>query len=449
MNRCRLLPSLPFLLLAVALGCGDAADLVDEGSRGMRSAAIINGSADSGHPSVGLLSSGAEYLCTATLIGRSTVLTAGHCVTKKGPGYVNYPVIFTLDSFLAPSKAVDVTVHPDFGKYYYTADLAVVKLQSPVIDVIPSRLPTKAPTKGQNVELVGFGITSSDAPISGGVKRKTQNTIAIVDALEISFHGGTGAVGNICKGDSGGPTFAQEDGQEVIIGVHSTGSVPCGSAGTDARVDAYKDWIIKAAKGDVGNDKDYHAPVVQFISPVNGDTVGADFAVKVQATDNVGVTRVEVDIEGQALSPMTAPPFDFPLKGVLPGSKIITARAFDKEKNMGQSIITVMVAPAEVKSGFGVRCVEDQDCLSGVCVSDPLSGGKFCSEPCDLANDACPAGHTCQTASGRPICLPGTAASPPAESGCTLAGQAPLPQNWPLLLLLLGFCLALVQRRRR
>src|SRR5687767_4483964 len=71
--------------------------------------AVRNGEDDAGHPSVMLVVGGGRGYCTATLIGRQTALTAGHCV------------IAAADMELAPSRysrpearyrLTDAVVHP-------------------------------------------------------------------------------------------------------------------------------------------------------------------------------------------------------------------------------------------------------------------------------------------------------------------------------------------------
>ncbi len=197
---------------------------------------ITNGQNDSGHPSVGYLKSGGS-VCTATLIGKRTVLTAGHCVKTYGSSSIR------LGGQTYHSS--QIIRHPSYGGGNQN-DVAVIILSQPVNGIKPTPVANFVPQNGQQITLVGFGKTGE---YSGGVgtKRMTTNTIGKVRSTTFSFYGSK----NAANGDSGGPTFVMHNGQEVTIGVHSTKSGACGNGGTDMRVDTYLNWIKQVANGDV------------------------------------------------------------------------------------------------------------------------------------------------------------------------------------------------------
>lgn len=195
---------------------------------------ITDGQQDPGHPSVGELTSGGAG-CSATLIGKHTVLTAGHCVPAS-------TAVFQLNG--QSYSSAQVHRHPQYSGGNAN-DVAVVILQQDV-NLAPSPIATGGPQAGQSITLVGFGKTGENAS-DYGTKRMGVNNISQVAATTFSFQGAS----NVCNGDSGGPTFLNIGTQEVVIGVHSTKSGFCGSGGTDMRVDAYKQWITQVAAGDV------------------------------------------------------------------------------------------------------------------------------------------------------------------------------------------------------
>ena len=191
---------------------------------------ITDGQADHGHPSAGQLSG-----CTGTLIGKRTVLTAGHCVGSSGYFKVNGQKYYSQRIYR----------HPSYGGGNRN-DVAVMVLKQDVQGVAPTPIATQAPTDGMAITLVGFGKTG-EYKSDYGTKRFTTNTIYRVYTSIFSFKGSK----NICNGDSGGPTYAMYGGQEVVIGVHSTKSGWCGNGGNDMRVDKYVSWIKQVAGGDV------------------------------------------------------------------------------------------------------------------------------------------------------------------------------------------------------
>ena len=430
----------PVFLLTVTVACGGEDP---ELALGWDAPAIVNGTKDTGHTSVGRIAGGAEGHCTATLIGPRTLLTAAHCLTNKGPGYIVMPISFSF-SGLDTYDAESAVVHPSYGQYYFSYDIGVVRLKQVVTKQTPSPLASAAPKVGQKAVLVGYGITGT-GKYDSGVKRVGTNTISYLNKDYLSFSGSSGSSSNLCSGDSGGPSFGTENGKEVIIGVHSTGSVPCGTSGNDMRVDIYRDWIIKSSKGDVGNTKDLQKPTVYILSPTDYDVLETAFKVRVQASDNVGVVRVELKVDNKKVAQLTAPPFEFSLKNVAQGSRRISALAFDKAGNGAQDNVDVIVTAQSAKAAFGAPCTTDTDCKTGLCVDRPSGTGRFCTDTCDPADDKCPEGYSCQAAGGRNVCMPPPDDSEPptTERGCAVGHGSPAAGFTLLLLLLLAI------RRRR
>lgn len=200
--------------------------------------AIVNGTKHYGHPSVVQLRHGGS-LCTATLIGQKTALTAAHCVK---PGDTHYLVVDGLWQLASSYKR-----HESYTTTGHDNDIALVFLGAS-IGVAPSRVSTLSPGYGQAITMVGYGKTGEGATDSG-IKRIASTTLSSKTSTRLKYF--TKGLGNICNGDSGGPSFASIEGQEVQVGVHSLKYGKCGDGGADVRVDAYKDWIVKHSNGDV------------------------------------------------------------------------------------------------------------------------------------------------------------------------------------------------------
>ena len=92
---------------------------------------------------------------------------------------------------------------------------------------------------------------------------------------------------------------------------------------------------------------DTEAPVTAITAPSGGSTVSGTTSVTATATDNVGVTRVELWVDG-ALGPMdTSSPYSFSWNtaGLSNGSHTLQSRAYDAAGLTGSSaIVTVTVS---------------------------------------------------------------------------------------------------------
>ena len=92
---------------------------------------------------------------------------------------------------------------------------------------------------------------------------------------------------------------------------------------------------------------DATAPLVALTDPEPATTVSGIVMLGATASDNVGVTRVQFEVDGQAVgAPVTTPPFQTPwdTRTASPGSHTITADATDAARNTGTSAgVTVTV----------------------------------------------------------------------------------------------------------
>jgi len=265
-------------LSATACGPGQFDDL-DEIAMG--SEPITDGTTYAGHPSVGWLHIGGTTLCTATLVGPTTVLTAAHCI-QAGQSHVFY---------VGSGSYSSASEHPH-GSYNATTkahDIAIVKLASTPSGITPSVISELTPSVGTALTLVGYGITATGAT-DQGTKRMATNTVATINSTKFRFDGTGSGQGNTCFGDSGGPAFATLGGREVVAGTTVGGSSPCGSYGVDSRVDYYSDWIKTTAGGDLTGTC---ASLSLAGSPVSGSSVAAGATVALTATATCGTGTAE------------------------------------------------------------------------------------------------------------------------------------------------------------
>ncbi len=180
-------------------------------------------------------------MCSASLITPRVVLTAGHCTKELAAQYgisedlitANMQVFFGNDVNGANVKAVglsEVHVNPGYATGSNGSvdnDINVLVLKEPVDWVEPvwfKEKPVKAGAAGDEVISVGYGITSSAAQSSNGVKRDATLVLTGADSSFIYTNAVTNPGNtNICSGDSGGPQYAMVDGHLEQWGVHSFG----------------------------------------------------------------------------------------------------------------------------------------------------------------------------------------------------------------------------------
>ncbi|MFM8410886.1 MAG: trypsin-like serine protease [Alphaproteobacteria bacterium] len=201
---------------------------------------IVNGLETQSHPTVGALlwkpAPGVYYeVCSGTLVGCGTFLTAAHCVCDGNtfaqcgtPDPADYAV------YLQNVGIVDVSsiaVNSSFA-FGSRGDVSVVRLASPTTGVRPTKVNTeRRPSFGTLGEIVGYGITRGNGGDAGLLRRGEVLTspCAYVDPAQhvcwqfFSPLAAPGFDSNTCNGDSGGPLFADLGDGERVVGITSGG----------------------------------------------------------------------------------------------------------------------------------------------------------------------------------------------------------------------------------
>ena len=117
---------------------------------------------------------------------------------------------------------------------------------------------------------------------------------------------------------------------------------------------------------------DTTAPTVTMTAPTNGSTVTGTINASANATDNVGVTRVEFFRDGVSLGSDTSSPYSiaFNTTTVANGSHTFGARAYDSAGNVGNATnVTVTVsntAPPPSSSGAVKQTIANGSTISNL-----------------------------------------------------------------------------------
>ena len=384
---------------------------------------IVNGLTTSDYPTTGVLLVGNPGLmfltCSATLIGCETVLTAAHCFCSPtddcqgadAPDPSDYFVYFQHGGILGVSS---IAIRGDF--VFPVADVAVLKLSSPVEGIAPTPIDTTGASAGLEGTIVGFGRTGG-ANNDYGIKRLGAVEIAACEAgiSETSSVcwdfsnplGPAGADSNTCNGDSGGSLFIDYGAGPTLAGVTSGGFTSnClpDDFSFDADVAFYNAWIQTEGGSDLANTTcgaipqigDPDAQVLTFEGQVSSSVVEETHSFTVGS--GIGVLRVtmngddaienDFDLYLRRGAPPTTSQFDCvhatasqfascKITSPAPGTWYATVRRFSGQGDY-QATATL----------FGPDC------------ADPLNDG----EPCDDAN-ACTASDTCQSGAcaGTPV----------------------------------------------
>jgi secreted trypsin-like serine protease len=188
--------------------------------------------------------------CTGALVARKWVITAGHCfhdinrvpVGGPPPYHMTVTIGRTDDSDIGGHVAhvINVAQSP-------VNDVALAELDVPVDDITPIRLPARAPAAGDQLEIAGWGATSTATPV---VPSKHLQlgwfSISSVDATHAYVRGvAPQADTSACDDDSGAPYFVPDGARlGTLVAVENTGpNCPHTSAETTARIDVITGWI--------------------------------------------------------------------------------------------------------------------------------------------------------------------------------------------------------------
>lgn len=201
-----------------------------------------------------------SHRCGTTLIARTWVVTAAHCVTNADytpmPADMFHIAIGNPDRDLGEHIGVSaVVVHPDYGQgKENNADIALLELD---------RAATQRPANigyvgvGDDVRMVGWGRTVADDPASLPTYLQELDSTRLANSRCVAGDEWDITVGDICVdipggntgpcyGDSGSPVLAKDGrGRWEILGVVSRGPGTGCLNGPEVYTSThfYEDWI--------------------------------------------------------------------------------------------------------------------------------------------------------------------------------------------------------------
>jgi hypothetical protein len=404
---------------------------------------IVNGLYSSQYPSVGMLMDSSNFdvanmICSGTLIGCQTFLTAGHCVAGDlDPS--SYSVFFQHAGFFSVAS---VTMRSDFN--FPVGDVAIVKLTTPVTGIAPTPLDTTAaPAIGTPATIAGFG-RSGGSNEDAGLKRVGDVTTAsctngVSGTTSVCWNfsdpvGPPGTDSNTCNGDSGGPLFVDFGGGDTVAGVTSGGTssncLPTDNS-YDANVFFYRAWIQAQGGADLSNTSCGSIPqvgqsgatVTAFSGQLSSATPQGTYAVTV--SPGTELLRVSLNANDDGLtdfdlyvkqgSPPTLADYDCRQFGSNPfGFCQFTAPAagtwyvlVNQYAGSGtyQVTATTFGGACSAPDSDGLPCddnnvcTQNDTCAGGVCagaaVSDgtPCDDGNVCTQPDTCQGGSCTSGH--------------------------------------------------------
>jgi subtilisin family serine protease len=134
---------------------------------------------------------------------------------------------------------------------------------------------------------------------------------------------------------SANPSLTPQQAVDIVCGTADD----LGAPGFDiyygwGKIDIYRAVLAASQSAQAG---DTAAPSVSMTAPAAGAVLSGTTGISVSATDNVGVTRVDLYIDGSLAGSLTAPPYQWTWNTAQAsdGSHIISAKAYDGAGNMG------------------------------------------------------------------------------------------------------------------
>lgn len=190
--------------------------------------------------------------CSGALVNTLWIITAGHCFRDADGVRVERPVadLTTATVGRAVLSGTNGEVRTIVAvRQLWSTDIAVAKLDHPVVGIAPIALGRTAPTVDQQLRLTGYGSVTGSNPTPSGRLLTGQFTVSAVGATTVGVKGYAPAPDtSACPYDSGAPYFVEDaDTPATLVSIESNGpTCPHAQEETTSRIDVAADWISNA-----------------------------------------------------------------------------------------------------------------------------------------------------------------------------------------------------------
>ncbi|MBI3184079.1 MAG: S1 family peptidase [Myxococcales bacterium] len=460
------------LALAALVGCAQRPG--EHADPSFRRDAILGGTSDFADPEVFMIEmsyDGGASLCTSTLVGRRTLLTAAHCLQPEAgrlPRVRATNLTAARDAgdsdFISSSK---VRPHPGYTSGgSFANDIGLVLLdRAPTVRFKPWNRDSVSGLQRQPARLVGYGQTSAGGR-DWGTKRSVDISFNVVGE-EVVY--GTVETTGTCQGDSGGPAIHPwNGGEERVVAITSFGPEGCGR-GSSERVDRHKAFIDQWFAENEDPQCTADAQCKQGCSPADPDCLClADGACGSCQSPGTDPDCPESCVQNQVCSvsacadpdcqPFGSPcGFDEqcqtrrcvadPQQPSYCSKTCTTAAECGSEMECSQGVCTKRQLPV---AALGESCTPGQTfCASPWAVCTGRTGEEtFCRRRCLVTSDCTP-GECAEDASGLRFCLPAVMVKKMGSTYDAAPGCAALPVPSGALGVLGAWLLVLLRRRCR
>jgi secreted trypsin-like serine protease len=192
--------------------------------------------------------------CSAALVARRWIVTAGHCFHDVARNPVSGPVPYPTTATIGRTDVSDEDGHvigvTDVVQSPVN-DIALARLAAPVRDIRPLAVGSRRPRTGDLLRMVGWGSLTAVNPTPATQLQTGRFRVSSVAPTTVGVTGyAPERDTSACTYDSGAPYFVERHGRAVLVSVESGGpDCPHALEETTARADIVVPWIRSVIGG--------------------------------------------------------------------------------------------------------------------------------------------------------------------------------------------------------